>query len=484
MNTKFGIKTKLLFGFLAVSSLGALIGAISFFSNQSIIQKYNHIAQINMVQNSNLAVMSSSAKDVVRFIGKMGHDQMSATDFNVLYKDLDQSFLTFKNSNAEYLKVPFANNEKELHAALLDSWSKFVDQANEMIKLSKTGKAEETRKLFKIYFSDLEDSAHTFFTNLNKLEQLQKDEAIIWTNKAQQSATTSTIWTLSAVGFGILSSIFIGLFLSIALSKELNSTSDQLSTASKHVSEATEQLVQSGNNLSDSSQKTSTSLISIVTSVKEMSKSVALNLNSSQQASDLSKESNTNAKKGESEIQDLITSMTDISNSSKKIAEITYVIDDIAFQTNLLALNAAVEAARAGEQGKGFAVVADAVRTLAQKSSSAAKDIKNLIQKSVEQIENGGQIAYRSGTVLNQITSSAQKVLDLNIEITSANSQQSSNIQKISEMLERLNQVAKENSKDVTEIVGANKEMMKMVSVSERISSDLNNIVAGKQKSA
>lgn len=147
----------------------------------------------------------------------------------------------------------------------------------------------------------------------------------------------------------------------------------------------------------------------------------------------------------------LIDSIQSISADSKKIAEITSVIDDIAFQTNLLALNATVEAARAGEQGRGFAVVADAVRSLSQRSAQSAKGIAELIQASVQKISTGSEQASRSGVVLSEIVNSIKKVADLNGEISLASQQQAQGIEQIGKAMNQLDQVTQENASSAEE---------------------------------
>lgn len=233
---------------------------------------------------------------------------------------------------------------------------------------------------------------------------------------------------------------------------ELNSVSAQLTGA-------IEQLSASGQALSQTTTESAASLEETVASLEELTSMVNLNTENAKQAATLSNESSQTANAGSERIRSLITSMDEISNSSKKIEEIINVIDDIAFQTNLLALNAAVEAARAGEQGKGFAVVAEAVRSLAQRSAMAAKDISGMIKDNVEKTESGSRTASSSSEVFESIVSSVKKVSSLNGEIATASSEQADGIKQISVAMNQLDQTSQQNAGSSEEIAATAEEI-------------------------
>ncbi|MDQ3232958.1 MAG: methyl-accepting chemotaxis protein, partial [Pseudobdellovibrionaceae bacterium] len=179
------------------------------------------------------------------------------------------------------------------------------------------------------------------------------------------------------------------------------------------------------------------------------------------------------------EVQSLIGAISEINHSSKKIEEIITVIDEIAFQTNLLALNAAVEAARAGEQGKGFAVVAEAVRSLAQRSGTAAKEITGLIRVNVDKIDRGTKIADRSGQVLQNILSSVRKVADLNNEIAAASREQSSGLSQISKAMNEIDQATQRNAAASEEVAASSEEMSAQATTLQTMVHDLADVITG-----
>jgi len=229
--------------------------------------------------------------------------------------------------------------------------------------------------------------------------------------------------------------------------------------------------------LSSGNEKQSSSLKSAADSLSEITKIIEVNSGHAKMAEKLSMDSNQSVVEGESNMTHLIKVMNDITSSSKKIAEIINVIDDIAFQTNLLALNAAVEAARAGESGRGFAVVADAVRTLAQRSSSAAKDIATLINQSVDQIQNGQMMADKSEESLNKILKSVEKVVHLNKEISSASAEQSNRIKAIKENVVSLDQstqksvqISSSSAKSAQRILQQADDLQELVEILQRAS--------------
>ena len=227
---------------------------------------------------------------------------------------------------------------------------------------------------------------------------------------------------------------------------------DTISTASGEIA--------SGNlDLSARTEKQAASLQQTAASMEELTSTVKQNADNARQANQLAASASGAAIDGGSVVSKVVTTMASIHDSSRKIVDIIAVIDGIAFQTNILALNAAVEAARAGEQGRGFAVVASEVRNLAQRSASAAKEIKSLIDDSVTKVDTGNKLVAEAGTTMAQIVDSVKRVSDIMAEITAAGEEQSSGIEQVNQAIGQMDQVTQQNAALVEEAAAAAESM-------------------------
>lgn len=193
--------------------------------------------------------------------------------------------------------------------------------------------------------------------------------------------------------------------------------------------------------------------------MEEMSAVTKQNAENAEEAAKLVDMCSVSAETGNSTVEEMNTAMGEINTGSKKIAEITKVIDGIAFQTNLLALNAAVEAARAGEHGKGFAVVAEEVRNLAQRSAAAAKDTADLIGDGLSKADNGARLASKCGDALGDIVKNVKKATELTKEIKNASVEQSEGIGQVNNAIQQMDQITQQNAANAEETASASEEM-------------------------
>jgi aerotaxis receptor len=217
------------------------------------------------------------------------------------------------------------------------------------------------------------------------------------------------------------------------------------------VMSASTQIASGNQDLSSRTEQQASSLEETAASMEELTSTVKQNADNARQANQLAVSASEVAVKGGSVVSQVVDTMGSINASSKKIVDIIGVIDGIAFQTNILALNAAVEAARAGEQGKGFAVVASEVRNLAQRSASAAKEIKTLIGDSVQKVEAGSKQVAEAGRTMEEIVGSVRRVTDIMGEITAASQEQTSGIEQINQAISQMDQVTQQNAALVEE---------------------------------
>jgi methyl-accepting chemotaxis protein len=243
------------------------------------------------------------------------------------------------------------------------------------------------------------------------------------------------------------------------LTESMATVVSQVKHAAEEVSRGADEISQGNGNLSQRTEAQASSLEETASSMEEMTSTVKHNADNATQANQLAVEAREHAAQGGAVVAKAVQAMTEINQSSRKIADIIGVIDEIAFQTNLLALNAAVEAARAGEQGRGFAVVATEVRNLASRSATAAKEIKALIQDSVRTVEEGSTLVTRSGATLDQIVTSVRRVSDIVAEIAAASGEQSAGIEQVNRAVMQLDELTQQNAALVEQASAASLSM-------------------------
>jgi methyl-accepting chemotaxis protein len=225
--------------------------------------------------------------------------------------------------------------------------------------------------------------------------------------------------------------------------------------SSDSVATGSTQIATGNSDLSARTEQQASALEETAASMEQLGATVRQNADNAKQGNQLAASASSVAVEGGALVDQVVETMKGINDSSKKIADIIGVIDGIAFQTNILALNAAVEAARAGEQGRGFAVVASEVRSLAQRSANAAKEIKTLIFASVDRVEQGTLLVNRAGATMTEVVSSIKRVTDIMGEISEASNEQSSGVAQVGEAVTQMDQATQQNAALVEESAAA-----------------------------
>ncbi|MDO8774214.1 MAG: methyl-accepting chemotaxis protein [Burkholderiaceae bacterium] len=393
-----------------------------------------------------------------------------------------------------YMAIPLHPDEAKLATAFAENRSKFVQQGlRPAIAALRANDINEANRLVVAAVRPLYAPVNE---GIEALMKFQLDDAKNGYAAAVERYTTIRIVSISSILAGVLFAILFGAALIRGIARSLHHAVDishaiaqgdlnqtihsegrdevaQLLQAlaamqtnlakvvstvrigSESVATASAQIASGNHDLSSRTEQQASALEETAASMEELSSTVKQNADSARQANQLALSASTTAVQGGEVVAQVVGTMKDINDSSKRIADIISVIDGIAFQTNILALNAAVEAARAGEQGRGFAVVAREVRSLAARSAEAAKEIKSLINATVERVEQGTVLVDQAGTTMTAVVSAIKRVTDLMGEISAASNEQSQGVSQVGEAVAQMDQVTQQNAALVEEMAAA-----------------------------
>jgi len=476
---RLNLLTKLLINFSVVAVCIVIVGFAAYLSGKKTVVEYEKIALKNLPTSVITTNLRGTAKDFRSMVFRLGFADNSDDELAAIQEKINELIDLYQENNREYSALSFVDGEKQLFDAANSKWNDWVLVAQKCVEERMKKTPEGMAAYLGLVRGEFRESANLYFEEINTLAMFHQQGARLAREKAEEMARIGHMASIALICLGTLIALGIGFYFGKNLTKSLMAIIQKISFSSAEVGQASQQLSISSQQIATGSAEGASSLQETVASIEVLAEMVKTNASHAKQAAQLSLQSRSSAEAGEIEITKLVTAISEVAQSSQKISDIINVIDDIAFQTNLLALNAAVEAARAGEQGKGFAVVAEAVRSLAQRSAVAAKDIESLIKDSVDKIERGKKIADHSGGVLKNIVDSVNKVAQLNEEVASASQGQSDGLNQINKSVRQLDEGTQRNAASAEEAASTSEQMaMQAVKLREMVHT-LTEIVKG-----
>lgn len=440
------LKKKIAFlciGFVCILLVEA---GINFYSSQAKAKLFHHVAKIELpaVRAMTLADMMHDGLRAVAMAAILESAKGNKEALVELLAEAREKAQSFREQLQVLEKLELTGEVKRALQATQPEMESYIQRTEKIVQLAQSEGPVAAQ-------GGLDEFMESFRKLEVSMEQLGE---LIEKSAAATHENTGLYDLLQLIGFasGILFSVIFGYFLLRSATHQIQTFSEFIDSSAAGLIEASEQLQAASQKMASASSETAASLEETAASLEELSAAVKMNSDNTSKAEGLASQSLVTAQKGVQEVTLFNSMMEELQSSSQQMEEIVKVIDDIAFQTNLLALNASVEAARAGEMGKGFAVVAEAVRGLAQRSASSAKDISSLIQLSIEKIKAGGVSAKSSAEVMNQLFRGNQNVQVINKEIASGSYEQSQGLHQINVAMGSLDQSAQLSSQLANEV--------------------------------
>ncbi|OWY28418.1 methyl-accepting chemotaxis protein [Herbaspirillum robiniae] len=486
------IARKLILSFAAVIVLTVILGVFAIKQLKEVNQASTDIA-------TNWLPTIKAAQTIQASLPRMriSELQMVTANQDADRADADKAIKSrleiLAKQRASYESQISEPEEKAIYEQFSKTFAAYVEVDKQLKALAMDGKEEEARTLFK-------GESNKLFRTMN--EQLDGIVKVNEAGSARSDQTAEDMYQSAKLWIAVLLAAIVviafGLAVAVArivsrplndavevaqrvaqgdLTVQIRATSNdetgmlmhslkamndslqkivgEVRTGTDTITNASQEIATGNLDLSSRTEQQAGSLEETASAMEELTSTVKQNADNARQANQLAVSASEIASQGGEVVGQVVQTMEGITESSRRIADIISVIDGIAFQTNILALNAAVEAARAGEQGRGFAVVASEVRSLAQRSAAAAKEIKELIDDSVEKVGAGSQLVERAGTTMTEVVASVKRVTDIVGEITAASHEQSTGIEEINRAITQMDEVTQQNAALVEEAAAA-----------------------------
>ena len=494
MKSTMRIVTMLSIAFGSLVLVIAAAGGIALFNFANIAAELDHIVAENAKKLEYANTMSESVHVVARVV----RTELLLLDRNKIeaeHKKLEEARQTYDKARTAMLALPTNELGRASREAIDQAAAATRPLNDKVLALAKDGKTAEA---VLVMMEEASPAAYKWQKALHdNIDLVAKDNQLYY-EMAQGEYRSGRAALISAIAVALVLALVMGLWVTRRITRDLGAEPGELKEVADHIRDgelfhaidshgmpdsviaafarmremlrgissavrqgadgvatASAQIAAGNNDLSARTEAQASALQETAASMEELGSTVRQNADNARQANQLALQASGVAVQGGEVVSQVVDTMRGINESSRKIADIISVIDGIAFQTNILALNAAVEAARAGEQGRGFAVVASEVRTLAQRSAAAAKEIKDLIGASVQRVEAGSRLVGEAGASVSDIVHQVQRVADLINEITTASVEQASGIGQVGEAVMQLDQATQQNAALVEESTAA-----------------------------